>query len=191
MPFVVDAKDATMSVIIRADSSLDPVCFEPIEEEMDPNAPIEVEKQEALSEEEQEKREEEEEEAKKTPYDLYLQSLDESHLTFVEGLEPSRFVMRRVIDWKTSQRLKDAAVTVKGRKLDYKAGSSFMREIRACLIDIKHPGGVEPGSIVFSKDRDGLASLELMSVLDSYGVVDNLYEARQTFLKDPMRLKKK
>lgn len=192
MPFVVEEKDSTMAVVIRLDSSLDPVTFEEYKEpgDFDDSAPIDVEPQEALTEEEQEKLEEEESEAD-TNYDMYLRTMDESYLTFKEGVEPSRFVMRKVIDWKTSQRLKDAAVTVKGRKMDYKAASSFMREIRACLIDIKHPEGVDPGEIAFKKDRDGLPSLELMSKLDTYGVIENLYEARQKHLKDPLKLKKK
>lgn len=186
MAFVVEEKDSEMAVIIRKDSSLHPDCFESYKEEQElVEAPIEIE---------EEKLEDEEEDQEELPtcYDMYLKTMDEGFLKFHEGQLPTRFVMRRVIDWKTSQRLKDATMTVsKGRKIDYKAASSFMREIRACLIDIQHPEGIDPGKVVFKQERDGLASLELMSLLDSYGIIDNLYEARTKFLKDPAALKKK
>lgn len=153
-----------LKVIASVDGALDPICFEVPGGEVDDD--------------------DDETEALPTPYEEYLTDLDEDHLRFVEGQLPSRFVMKSVLDWKTSNILKNKMIQAKRKKkgggmdVDFKMGARGLDEVRATLIGIEHPPGCDPGDLVFSADIDGLASKDLMMVLDEVGIVNDLFAAR-------------
>jgi hypothetical protein len=138
-----------LKVIARIDDSLDPACLE--------------------------------------KYDSYLKDLDESKLSFLEGCEPTRFVIKKSLGWQESSDLKNKQVKMNrgvgsqagDMKIDINVGSTPMEEVRLALVDIEHPDGSDPGCLVFVKDIDGYASKTLIADLDSCGIVENLYTAKQ------------
>ena len=48
-------------------------------------------------------------------YSKYLETLDESNLTFVEGKQPTRFVMRKVLPYKLSQKVQNKQLSFEGK----------------------------------------------------------------------------
>lgn len=115
-----------------------------------------------------------------TAYQRYLETLDESLLQLKPGVEPTRFVMRKVLPFAQAQKIKteQAAVGAEGR-MEVRMGF-IMDEVRAALIDVKNPGSP---SLAYKRDSDGLASRELVSLLDSVGIVNELFTARQGAMK--------
>lgn len=117
-------------------------------------------------------------------YAQYLSTLDESVLTFVDGDEPTRFVMRRVLPWKEAQRVQNKQVRFEKGEAQFQM--SFMaEEVRAALIDIKNPSNLpEDQKLKFEKHKEDLgASEELMSRLMAAGIVSDLYVARKNYLE--------
>lgn len=118
-------------------------------------------------------------------YTQYLRDLDESKLPFIEGKEPTRFKLRRVLEYKVAAKIKNDQIKIKrdlkNKKdfdIDMNVGSVAMEDVRASLIDIEHPPGTEPGNLAMKTDINGLASFDLVSLLESYGIVSDLYQAR-------------
>lgn len=120
-------------------------------------------------------------------YAKYLDCLDESLLALAPGLEPTRFVMRKVLSYGMSQKIRteQAGIGADG-KIEVKLGF-ILDEIRASLIDVKNPGSSQ---LQFKKDSDGYASKDLVALLDHVGIANELYAARQAFLKSSGSLKK-
>lgn len=119
-------------------------------------------------------------------YNDYLKNLDESLLAFREGCEPTRFVIKKSLGWQESSELKNKQVKMNrgvgnnaDMKIDINVGSAPMEEIRLALVDIEHPEGSDPGCLVYVKDIDGYASKTLIADLDSCGIVQDLYVAKQ------------
>jgi hypothetical protein len=112
-------------------------------------------------------------------YSKYLETLDESLLDLDPVLTPTRFVLRTSLKY-------DESKAIKNQQLGYKMNgemsilTGFMMDvIRTCLIDIKGAGtGIE-----FKKDSDGKASKELVGKLDQYGIMQELFIARQNSLE--------
>jgi hypothetical protein len=110
-------------------------------------------------------------------YEDYLKNLDETKLTFVEGVTPSRFVMKKFLNWNEQSEVNEAKMAQSGRRS--KMNLHYITEhVRRALVDIKNPG---PGC-EFVKDKDGKASKELVAKLDSAGIVADLYSALQEHL---------
>jgi len=131
------------------------------------------------------------EDGKKDAYAEYLEDLDESRLTFVEGKEPTRFVMRKVLDYKKGVRIKNEQVKMNGKNdVQVQLGSMVGETVRAALIDIKHPEGSNPGALVFKRGSDGGASEELVALLDANGIAADLYAAHQNASKHKDHKKK-
>lgn len=113
-------------------------------------------------------------------YQQYLETLDEAILQLKPDVEPTRFVMRRVLPYSMSQKIKtEQAGTNAEGKVEVRMGF-IMDEIRAALVDVKNPGAP---ALAFKKDSDGCASKELVSTLESMGVTNELFAARQGALK--------
>ncbi len=124
-------------------------------------------------------------------YDEYSKSLDESKLKFHSGQIPTRFVLDKVIDYKKAINIKNKQVSYNksdsGKKftkdnldIQVNMGTQMMESVRAILVDIEHPPGINPEQIkdiTFKKGTDGLVCKELMALLDSAGIVTNLYYA--------------
>ncbi len=117
-------------------------------------------------------------------YTDYLQSLDESKLSFVEGKNPTKFIMRRVLPYKLAQKVQNKQIRMEKGEAQFSI--SFMaEEVRCSLTGVKNPDGMpEEDKIKFekSKDDDG-ASDDLIAKLISAGIVTDLYVARQNIMQ--------
>ena len=112
-------------------------------------------------------------------WEKYRETLDESHLSFKEGMEPTRFVMRRVLPFALDKKVQNEKVTTKDGKMEVQLGF-ISEEVRASLVDIKNPADVPQEQwIKFEKEKDGGASEKLMELLSAVSIVDELFSARQ------------
>jgi hypothetical protein len=115
-------------------------------------------------------------------YSKYLETLDESHLSFAEGKQPTKFLMRKVLPYKLSQKVQNKQLSFEGKTPQFSL--TFMaEEVRCSLIGIKNPDNLpEDEKIKFekSKDDDG-ASDDMIAKLISCGIAQDLYLARQSF----------
>ena len=113
-------------------------------------------------------------------YAEYLENLDETKLTVVENGLPTRFVMRKVLPYKLSLKLKNAQVAMKDGTLTPQL--SFMNEeVRLSLIDIENPAVPlhhEKHLLKMKKHGDGGAADEIMEKLEAFGAISDLYQAR-------------
>lgn len=115
-------------------------------------------------------------------YKDYLDGLDETKLQLKEGVEPTRFVLRKILPYAIKQRLKNDQLSMRANSNAKTADDMSVEvrmgyvldEIRAALLDVKNPGIPE---LKFEKDSDGLASKKLVSLLESYGIMDELHTA--------------
>ncbi len=112
-------------------------------------------------------------------YEKYLQTLDESILTFVENSMPTRFVLRKVLPYKMAQKVQNKQV--KFEKGEAQFQMSFMaEEVRCSLIDIKnHPDLPQDQQIRFERADDGGASDDLIARLMAAGIAQDLYIAKK------------
>jgi len=102
----------------------------------------------------------------------YLEDLNEEKLNLKS--EPTRFVLRKNLDYKANQVLfRSQGRVVKGQmKTDI---ASFLTEIRLYLIGVENPSSLpESQHIVFKRDTDGYANKELVAKLQNYGVLMEL-----------------
>jgi hypothetical protein len=111
----------------------------------------------------------------------YLKDLDETRLKVVENGKPTRFILRKILPYKLSLKLKNAQVAMKDGTLTPQL--SFMNEdVRLSLIDIENPEvppKYEKHLLKFKKHGDGGASDEIMEKLEAFGAVADLYQAKQ------------
>ena len=108
-------------------------------------------------------------------YEDYLTSLDESKLTFKEGSEPTRFILKTVSSQKEILEQKDAqtSVAMKAQQTGEAPVYSLMAStVRPSLKDMV-TGGVSQ----IIKDKSGLASEEFMSWLIQTDIIADLYRA--------------
>ena len=108
----------------------------------------------------------------------YLEDLDEDRLN-LNGEEPTRFVMKKILDFRSIQKIKKSQISmevVDGQPGNIGIDMSTLFELRASLIDIENPGkGFE-----FKKDKsDNLVSRDLVAKLESLNVSDELVLARR------------
>jgi hypothetical protein len=113
-------------------------------------------------------------------WELYKETLDEVHLKFKEGESPTRFVMRKVLPYGLAKKVQNEQATLDDSK-NMRVNLGFINEeVKAALIDIKNPPGIDPDKMLkFEKDKDGTASEKLMELLIASGIVMELYSARQ------------
>lgn len=125
-------------------------------------------------------------------YEQYLKTLDETFLPKVEGEEPTRFVLRKILPFKLSQKVKNQQLSIKDGEAQFQF-ASITEEVRCALIGIKNPPGLpEDQHIEFTKAGDGGASESLIESLDAAGIIMDLYAARnQSVQKGAESIKKK
>lgn len=112
-------------------------------------------------------------------YKKYLDTLDESHLD-LQGV-PTRFVMRRRLPYKLSQKVASAQMTMKDGEMQFNAGY-INDEVRVSLTGIEFSADC-PAPFEFKKDGDGGAHTDIMEILLELGVVMDLFAARATAVK--------
>ena len=122
-----------------------------------------------------------------TVYQRYLETLDESLLCLKPESVPTRFVMRRILPYEAAHKIKSAQAGMNDEgKMEVRMGY-IMEEVRASLVDVRDPG---TDALAFKRDSDGRASKELISLLESVGIVNELYAARQGLIKGGVDSKK-
>jgi hypothetical protein len=95
--------------------------------------------------------------------------------------EPTRFVLDLHLSYAAQQLVSNQQVKIgEDGKPDFRM-SFLMEDVRCALCDIENPVGID--GVKFEKDHDGFASKELIAVLNSYGVVQTLFRARQLHSK--------
>jgi hypothetical protein len=110
-------------------------------------------------------------------YDEYLKDFDETKLE-LSGV-PTRFVLKRTLDYRANQVLMRAQMTQKGKDLSFDL-SSTMEQVRLHLVDIENPPELPANECIeFKRDSDGFASKQIVSGLVSHGVLMDLYTGSQ------------
>jgi hypothetical protein len=118
-------------------------------------------------------------------YADYLKDLDESKLKFVDGDEPTRFVMRKVLPYKMAQKVQNKQLRFEKGEAQFQM--SFMaEEVRCALCDVKNPDNIpEDQKIKFSKhNEDNGASDDFIAKLIAAGIVSDLFVARQNVMQN-------
>lgn len=113
-------------------------------------------------------------------YEKYLETLDESLLQLSGESEPVRFVMKTELNYKAQRQIKKDQVSVSTEGgMGFNMGFTML-DVRLSLIDIENSTSPK---LSFSKGKDGLADEDLVARLDSYGIAQDLYIARQHAIK--------
>ena len=117
-------------------------------------------------------------------YDKYLDTIDESHLVFKHGDEPTRFVMKKDIALKHSIKIDNQKIRYeKGGDVSVNLGSLVTETVRATLIGIKNPSGVPEEKQLKIKTHEGLLDEKQTEMFLSAGIIENLYTARENYIK--------
>lgn len=130
----------------------------------------------------------------KEQYIEYSKSLNESFLEFHEGMQPTKFVLRKSLDFKGVSAVKSKQIKMMADGQAQFDLSYILEEIRYALTDIKNPDNIpEEDKIKFVRDSDGYCSKELIAKLESVGAVQDMFACRQNLLqseKDNVSAKK-
>jgi hypothetical protein len=110
----------------------------------------------------------------------YLENYDETLLRFKAGMEPTRFVIKKTLSYAAQQSVANSQVGMtEDGKPQIKIGF-ILDEVRCALTAIENPASTpEDQRIIFVKEIDGMASKELIAMLNDAGIVQELYQARQ------------
>lgn len=109
----------------------------------------------------------------------YLKTNNESLLTFAEGHQPTRFVMKKVLNYDQASRVQNAQTTMRDGKVEIQM-AFIMEEVRQALTDIENPDYVPlPDRIQYRRDSDQACNREIIEGLYALGVLMDLYTARQ------------
>lgn len=108
----------------------------------------------------------------------YKKTLDETVLGLKK--EPTRFVLRRHLPFGAQQSIANHQISVgAGGKPTFQFGY-MLEEIRCALTDIENPASIpEEDKILFKKAEDGFADHNLIAMLNSAGIVAELFATRQ------------
>lgn len=119
-------------------------------------------------------------------YQEYLKTLDETILGLKPDVQPTRFCLKRTLPYAAAQRVRNQQLGYKDGDVEVRLGF-ILEEVRASLVDIKNPGA----GLEYKKDGDGGASKTLVEKLDAFGIVQELYTARQSAMKSTPGVSKK
>lgn len=118
-------------------------------------------------------------------YQSYLESgADSDCLKLKEGVEPTRFVLRKTLKY-------DDHVRISGMKAKFDATGKFSsdlsfisEEVRCLLIDIKNPDSVPVAHrIMFKRGSDQRASKETMEMIQGLDAINAMYVAYTSALQ--------
>lgn len=126
-------------------------------------------------------------------YSEYLKNLDESILTFKDGEEPTRWIMKRTLPLKHATKIENSKVRYdKSGEIQIQLGNAVHDEIRAALKDIRNPDSVpEDKALKLKFTGDGFVRDDIFEKLVACGIVQNLYTARQAAISVVGSVKKK
>jgi len=119
-------------------------------------------------------------------YDNYLKNLDETILGLKPGIKPTRFVLRKQLNYGQQQQIKSQQMTVEKGKIGFNVGY-MMEEIRLALTNIEEETtegeAVSMNRLMFKRSSDGGADHDLIAKLESAGIVSELFTARNNYIK--------
>lgn len=114
-------------------------------------------------------------------YEEYLENLDEEFLGIDDTTPVTRFILRKVLPYKSILKVKNAQITMDDGKV--KPQLSFMSEdVRLALIGIENPevpDDQKANLLQWKRESDGGASFKIMEILETANAVMDLYTARQ------------
>jgi hypothetical protein len=125
----------------------------------------------------------------------YEKSYDSTHLCFLPGKEPTRFVVNFELTGKQSAKVKNSMFS--GRDEDdgtpkVALGDWSFRVVKYSLKDIKNPSDLpEAECIKFQKDENGYAHDDLLATLDKHGIVNEIFSAYTTLVQNGPRANSK
>jgi len=132
-------------------------------------------------------------------YSEYLKSLDENDLEFKEDEEPTRFILRKTIPYKLTQKIKANQVRMDKKEV-YWNMQITAEEVRYSLMDIENPSdmkgktGLKYEGTKIDDGKGGsmqIASETTMGLLSQLGIIDDLYAARRNYLEVGLQSLKK
>lgn len=128
-------------------------------------------------------------------YQAYVDSkFNKSLLKTKPDQQPTVFVLRKVLPFELACKVQNEQLKVtENGKMNFQM-SVMLAEIRAALCDIVNPPGVPADqAIKFVQAEDGGANEDLVAVLHSAGIVQELYLAYKSIVKseESSLLKKK
>lgn len=131
----------------------------------------------------------------KSDYDAYIEAgLDEKHLVFKEGAQPTRWILNFQLKGKEAERIKNASLS--GKDAEGKPGLAFgslsFAVTRLCLKEIVNPTDLPvEEAIVMRKDAAGYVHDDLIGVLDRAGVVQSIWSAYASLVLSPVKAEAK
>jgi hypothetical protein len=111
-------------------------------------------------------------------YDEYLKTGIEDNLKFIDGKQPTVFVCNFELKGKESAFVKDSMIkgTDSEGKPSVAIGSWSFKLVKTVLKDIINPDYLTPEEkIVFKSDKGGYATDDLISLLDRYNIVSEIF----------------
>lgn len=107
----------------------------------------------------------------------YLKTNDESGLSFKDGQQPTRFVLRKVLNFDQFNKVQNEQMVMKNGQMQVQL--SFISEaVRQALVAIENPEMTPlADQIVFKKENDGGASKDLIAGLNAIKATMDLYTA--------------
>jgi len=105
-------------------------------------------------------------------YDEYLETLDESLLTFVEGKEPTRFELLKTLEYRDTKKVMNSQMSFEDNKPQVNI-SFMLEEVRCALVNI------HGSSVKWIQDTDKKCSRSIINALYNRGVLMDLYNARR------------
>lgn len=123
-------------------------------------------------------------------YADYIKSMDEALVKLKPGGEATKFVMRRNVTLKHATRIENSKLKYDGGDGDVSVQLGFIiEEVRASLKGVVYPSSSnvpKEKQIVLKFTGDGLVDERQMAAFVACGIVNNLYNARQSYLKNAM-----
>jgi hypothetical protein len=124
-------------------------------------------------------------------FEQYQRTLDESYLRLTE--EPTRFVLKKSLPFEAQQNITNQQIGISKETGKAEMRFGFMlEEVRCALTDIENPASLpEADRLIFRRDtHDRFAAKEIIAILNSEGIVSELYAAMKAGAKQSVPEKK-
>ena len=110
----------------------------------------------------------------KSDWAAYQKSLDEGNLVFVEGEQPTRFLISLGLKWKGQKDMFSALVTGKGDG-QVRTGE-MLEQARMMITGIENPDNIpEESKLIFVKGADGYLSEDICAELQDGNIITDLF----------------
>ncbi len=117
----------------------------------------------------------------KSKWSEYEKDYDMKHLAFLPGKQPTRFIVNFELSGKHSAKIKNSMFG--GRDDEdgtpkVSLGDWSFKVVKYCLKEIRNPTDLpEEACIKFQKDEHGYAHDDVLSTLDKYGIINEIFSA--------------